>query len=375
MAVEIPNEKVSSPFNPASFDYSSLTMPVTADSLADFKRTAAGSTLAPRAARLIRRGLGRLVLTVIAWILLLFVPVLAITSGTIGLTAASLPSLKVLYGVLIAVGILLAGAGTAWIVRDATKNISLRVPWEAWLRLTRFADDNGFQYLAASGHPRLMGSIFDTQMLGRVTDRLIWPHEPFFESGNFHSDRNQNTRGPLDRGYLAVKLHRSLPHMVLRATSNGTSRGIPGTIDTTQVLSLQGDFNRHFSLYAPKSFESDALYVFTPDLMALLIDEASAFDAEIVDDWIIFVSPERLTFHSPSVVTRLMRIVEIVGAKTFGQADHYRDDRADGTSVGNIITPPRLGLRFRTVTWASLFAVFWVALKVANDVLQLLHLR
>ena len=38
----------------------------------------------------------------------------------------------------------------------------------------------------------------------------------------------------------------------------------------TQVLSLEGDFDRYFTLYCPKEYERDALYVFTPDLMALL---------------------------------------------------------------------------------------------------------
>lgn len=45
------------------------------------------------------------------------------------------------------------------------------------------------------------------------------------------------------------------------------------------MLSLEGDFDRYFTLYCPGDYERDALYVFTPDLLALLIDESRHFAA------------------------------------------------------------------------------------------------
>lgn len=57
--------------------------------------------------------------------------------------------------------------------------------------------------------------------------------------------------------------------------------GVAGLFARDQVLSLEGDFDRYFTPYCPKQYERDALSVFTPDLMALCIDEAAPFDIEI----------------------------------------------------------------------------------------------
>ena len=76
--------------------------------------------------------------------------------------------------------------------------------------------------------------------------------------------------------------------MVLDARSNNGLFGgtnLPSQFSKDQILSLEGDFSEYFTLYCPREYERDALYVFTPDLMALLIDQTSTFDVEIVDDW------------------------------------------------------------------------------------------
>jgi hypothetical protein len=130
-------------------------------------------------------------------------------------------------------------------------------------------------------------------------------------------------------GYLALKLDRRLPHMVLDATSNNLLFGsnLPRRFGKDSVLSLEGDFDRYFTLYCPPEYGRDALYVFTPDLMALLIDESSAFDVEIVDDWMFVYSTEPFDLLQPAVWQRLDRIVDTVGAKTLRQTERYADER------------------------------------------------
>src|SRR5690606_7535742 len=91
-------------------------------------------------------------------------------------------------------------------------------------------------------------------------------------------------------GFLAVGLDRRLPHMVLDSRANNRMLGLsnlPAGFRRDQILSLEGDFDRYFTLYCPKEYERDALYVFTPDLMALLIDEAAPYDVEVVDHWML----------------------------------------------------------------------------------------
>ena len=53
-------------------------------------------------------------------------------------------------------------------------------------------------------------------------------------------------------------------------------------------LSIEGDFDEHFALHSPPVSQRDAVYIFTPDLMALLIDETGDFDVEIVDVFVVY---------------------------------------------------------------------------------------
>ena len=72
-------------------------------------------------------------------------------------------------------------------------------------------------------------------------------------------------------GYLAVRLQRKLPQFVLDSSRNddGKYSNLPMPIAGGQRLSLEGDFDQHFALHSPRGYERDALYIFTPDLMAL----------------------------------------------------------------------------------------------------------
>ena len=113
---------------------------------------------------------------------------------------------------------------------------------------------------------------------------------------------------------------------------------LPASFDKSQILSLEGDFDQYFTLYCPKAYERDALYVFTPDLMALLIDNAAPFDVEIVDDWMFVYSAKPFRSTEPAVYQRLFQIVDTVGAKTLSQTDRYVDENI-GQFAANIVAP------------------------------------
>jgi hypothetical protein len=135
-------------------------------------------------------------------------------------------------------------------------------------------------------------------------------------------------------GYLAMQLERAVPQLVLDAKKNGSS--IPMPIGGGQTLTLEGDFNKHFTLYCPRGYERDALYVFTPDLMALLIDETGDLDVEIVDDMLFVYATEPFDLGSAAVWERLGRIRGLVGAKALSQTDYYSDDRVADRAANRV---------------------------------------
>lgn len=203
-------------------------------------------------------------------------------------------------------------------------------------RLTRFAVTNGMLYSATATRPAFDGTIFRVGSSRTIAERL-WREPPEqFEVGNYQyttgSGKNKSTH---HWSYLATRLPRRLPHMLLDAKGNNSLFGsnLPISFHRDQRLSLEGDFDTHFTLYCPREYETDALYVFTPDLMAQFIDEAQAFDVEIVDDWMFVYAHRKLDLSDPHQLAPLLRIVDTVAKKTQSRSARYADDRVWGDTT------------------------------------------
>ena len=154
----------------------------------------------------------------------------------------------------------------------------------AW-RLEQFARANHLHYVPELGAPALPGMIFAQGHSKRARDLVRGTEPRFVEFANYRyttgSGKNQSTH---TWGYVAIKLDVPLPHIVLDAKGNNSLFGtnLPVSLDPQQRLRLEGEFNDFFTLYCPQGYETDALYLFTPDIMARFIDHAAALDIEIV---------------------------------------------------------------------------------------------
>jgi hypothetical protein len=237
--------------------------------------------------------------------------------------------------------------------------------WERWLRMTRFAAANGLTFSPSDPDPSYPGAIFSMGDSRKTIEHFRTTEGRFLDFGNYQyttgSGKNRSTR---TWGFLALELDRKLPHMVLDTKANNGLFGgtnLPAHFDKEQILSLEGDFNEFFTLYCPKEYERDALYVFTPDLMALLIDEAAPFDVEIVDDWMFVYSNTPFPSAQPAVYQRLFRIIETVGAKTLTQTDRYQDDRAAAPFAANIVAPQGARLK-RNVSIGAILLIVGMAI-------------
>jgi hypothetical protein len=102
---------------------------------------------------------------------------------------------------------------------------------------------------------------------------------------------------------------------------------LPADLARDQRLSLGGEFDDKFTLYAPTNYGRDAFYIFAPDLMALFIDRLGAFDVEIIDDT-MFVYGARFDLLDPQTYAWLTELVDTVVARTLRRTDRYNDDLA-----------------------------------------------
>ena len=134
-------------------------------------------------------------------------------------------------------------------------------------------------------------------------------------------------------GLCEVELATELPHLWLRSTRHRAPAFSAYTApDRSQRLSLEGDFDRYFELYCPQGYERDALYLFTPDVMAWLIDDVSGFDVELIDRRLVLRSRGDLVTRDPEDWARLAEALQAVRQRIV-QWERWRDDREASASL------------------------------------------
>lgn len=196
-------------------------------------------------------------------------------------------------------------------------------------RLDGFARGNGMAYFPRVDDPPLPGMIFGLGHSRMSGDIVRAGGGRFTEIANYRyktgSGKNESTH---TWGYVAVKLDNPLPHIVLDAQGNNGLFGsnLPASFDRHQRLGLEGDFDQYFALYCPSGYERDALYLFTPDIMARFIDNAAALDVEIVDDWMFLYTRDQASTLDPARWAWLFSVISALEEK-FTQWERWRDER------------------------------------------------
>ena len=344
-------------------DYSALTRPVTPVEVKAFRQWARSSgwidTARPPVSvvQVVFFALFGAVFLIIVSSFLTFV------GSTLSHSFGRFASVLVPVGVLALVAGIAVAAWRGWAGSEAT--------WEKRLRLREFASARGGLYTGHVDAPLYPGMIFDIGTDRRAYDSVRASSGRALDVSNYRYTVRRNKSSTVYRwGFVALKLDRRLPHMVLDATSNNLLFGsnLPRGFSKDSSLSLEGDFDRYFTLYCPPEYGRDALYVFTPDLMALLIDESSAFDVEIVDDWMFVYSTTPFELLDPAVWQRLDRIVDTVGSKTLRQTERYADERVADPGL-NIVAPHgrrmKRGLGLGAVL-ATVVALGWVGFNAVR---------
>jgi hypothetical protein len=233
---------------------------------------------------------------------------------------------------LLVLGVLLIPAtfGVVQAVRAALRRSGVRQ-----YRLHRFAEANGLTYLAASRPPRYPGMVLTRSSVEeRVRDRFMRQDGMPFDLGDHSCKAEPKRHMPTHRwGYVMIPLPTRLPHIVLDSRSNDSLRhpGLPEAVEGDQLVSLEGDFDRHFTLYCPKGYERDALYLFTPDVMARFIDTAAGLDVEIIEDALLMYSPGGIVTTDAAEWERLLATVEAVQEKVV-RWGRWRDANPDDGS-------------------------------------------
>lgn len=192
------------------------------------------------------------------------------------------------------------------------------------------AAERGFSYVPELRSPGLPGLMFrsgEKVVASDVVDALASEH-PFMAGsliGQYATE--SSTPRMLPASFAALPLPRAVPNILLLGTGIGMLRLAGVGLAGRQKLSLEGDFDRSFTLYCPEGYERDALYIFTPDLMQLLVDSTAGCDVELVDDW-MFVYSRPGRYRDAAAIDRLVATTEVMHRKLQRQTGAYADERS-----------------------------------------------
>ena len=289
------------------FDVRPLTDPVDRTAVVAHAKEHAGS----RASRIITIVLWSLLVVLIGGFLVFMLADMMRTSGT---------GAPVIIAVVVG---LVVVAGVIWFFWRRNQQARR-------YRLMHFADAHGLSYVGDINSPNQPGMIFDIGTGRLATDVLAGAVPRPVEFGNYtYTTGTGKTQQTHVWGYVSIGLAHRLPHIVLDARRNDfLGSNLPASFSRAQRLSLEGDFDKHFTLYAPEGYERDALYLFTPDVMARLIDKASALDIEIIDDRLYLYSKDPTVTLDPDRWQWLGGVIGALSGK-LAQWERWRDDRLE----------------------------------------------
>ena len=135
----------------------------------------------------------------------------------------------------------------------------------------------------------------------------------------------------LTSSFVGIPLAARVPNIVLLKRGLGMLKLAGIGLGTKQKLSLEGDFDRTFTLYCPEGYERDALEIFTPNLMQRLMETTGGCDVELVDDWMFIYSlPGR--YRSAEALAAVEQATALVQQTVQRQTGRYTDERSPRSS-------------------------------------------
>ncbi|KQZ10988.1 hypothetical protein ASD23_02335 [Agromyces sp. Root1464] len=250
--------------------------------------------------------------------------------------------------------------------------------WRWWLvgfsrsaRLARFANANGFAYADELRNDSRAGVGFPPgkQNVGRASIFVDGAHGTFLIGQNTMVTPRGESAVDFRRPFRFVELAlpAAVPHVLLKNRRSRILPMIDGAAPNSVRLGLEGDFDRSFTLYCPKGYERDALYLFTPNVMAALLDVARTAEVELVDRRMYVYLPARTPVWTPDGMRSVFDLVELLGRRVHRNAVRYADDRAEESG-----TVAQAGSRIRTAGRFTGLTVIWLLTIVVSTGLILI---
>jgi hypothetical protein len=162
--------------------------------------------------------------------------------------------------------------------------------------MQQFASANGFSYVLKGSLDGLDGALFKVGRSRAVSDVVSGTFQNYpislfnykYITGFGKSERVH------PHTIYELQFDITMPDMLLENASYILfEEPLVSRISGKELIKLEGDFNKYFSLSITKGYEIEALEIFTPDVMQELIAKAKNFSVEIIDSH-LFIYDDRI---------------------------------------------------------------------------------
>jgi hypothetical protein len=207
-------------------------------------------------------------------------------------------------------GCIVLAAAAEWAIIMLTRNFGIinlapfliPIGWYSHIQkkirhefMQQFAAANGFQYSQKGTTQGLDGRIFqigsDRTVIDVITGTFgAYPISLFNYQYTIREGKSSHT---FSFTVFELQCDTAMPDLFLKQTDRMFSNIFESLASPGEDIKLEGDFNKYFTLKIAKGYEVEALEVFTPEVMAALIDKARSFSMEIVNNHLfIYASSE-----------------------------------------------------------------------------------
>ncbi len=161
--------------------------------------------------------------------------------------------------------------------------------------MQQFAEGNGYAYAAHGTLDGLDGSLFQIGYDKSAIDVVSGQYKDSPITLLSYTYVTGAGRSRQEHHYTVFELQFDtvMPDILLENAGHTFGEALIDKLSGKELVKLEGDFNKYFSVSVPKGYEVEALEIFTPDVMEQLIEKSRSLSLEIVRDH-LFVYANRI---------------------------------------------------------------------------------
>ena len=268
--------------------------------------------------------------SIIFWLILIAGIVVGLGVAILG--GSMLDSSKILGSILLAVGLLLTAAPAALYANKINKQT-----------MQIFAAANGIEYkqaifsLDSYGYNWMINQIQNLEMAS-IREKIQVTNRSFSEIGNLtfsvrdtsfiSSTSSEPQTDTYTWSYVRIPLPRTVPRIILDSLKNDgvlNMNKMPLKIGKGQKLSLEGNLDSYFALYAPLDYAQDAYYIFRPEVLTMLMNTAQAYDLELIDNDLFVYRHKPLHLTNPTDIEEMANVADMLQRAFYETTKNYKN--------------------------------------------------